>query len=163
MPLVSTMLFLPAALAVVVAFFPRGAERAVRAFTLGGMLLGLGLAAALVHRFQAGAGMQLVERAPWVEAFGIEYHVGVDGINIVLVLLHAICSYTGVLISYAVKERVKEYYLFYLTLITGVFGVFLSLDVFFFYFFYEMAVIPMYPLIGIWGSAAKPSPKSTPR
>ena len=64
----------------------------------------------------------------------------------------ALCAFTGVLISYAIKERVKEYYIFYLALITGVFGVFLSLDLFFFYFFYEMAVIPMYPLIGIWGS-----------
>ncbi|MBI4341640.1 MAG: NADH-quinone oxidoreductase subunit M [Candidatus Omnitrophica bacterium] len=89
---------------------------------------------------------------PWIASLGIGFHVGIDGISAVLVLLHALCSFAGVLISYAIKERVKEYYLFYLTLITGVFGVFLSLDLFFFYFFYEMAVIPMYPLIGMWGS-----------
>jgi NADH-quinone oxidoreductase subunit M len=92
---------------------------------------------------------------PWITSLGIGLHLGVDGISAVLVLLHAICAFTGVLISYAIKQRVKEYYLFYLLLITGVFGVFLSLDLFFFYFFYEMAVIPMYPLIGIWGSDTK--------
>ncbi len=92
---------------------------------------------------------------PWVRSLGIGFHLGVDGISAVLLLLHALCAFTGVLISYAIKERVKEYYIFYLTLITGVFGVFLSLDLFFFYFFYEMAVIPMYPLIGIWGSDVK--------
>jgi NADH-quinone oxidoreductase subunit M len=93
--------------------------------------------------------------APWARSIGIGFHLGVDGISVVLVLLHAICAFSGVLISYAIKERVKEYYIFYLLLITGVFGVFLSLDLFFFYFFYEMAVIPMYPLIGIWGSDVK--------
>jgi len=92
---------------------------------------------------------------PWIRSLGIGLHLGVDGINVVLVLLHALCAFTGVLISYAIKQRVKEYYLFYLLLITGVFGVFLSLDLFFFYFFYEMAVIPMYPLIGVWGSDVK--------
>ena len=92
---------------------------------------------------------------PWIRSIGVNLHLGMDGINIVLVLLHALCALTGVLISYSIKERVKEYYIFYLLLITGVFGVFLSLDLFFFYFFYEMAVIPMYPLIGIWGSDTK--------
>jgi len=92
---------------------------------------------------------------PWIQSLGIGFHLGVDGISVVLVLLHALCAFTGVLISYAIKQRVKEYFLFYLLLITGVFGVFLSVDLFFFYFFYEMAVIPMYPLIGIWGSDVK--------
>ena len=92
---------------------------------------------------------------PWIPALGVSFHVGVDGISAVLVLLHAICAFAGVLISYAIRERVKEYYLFYLLLIAGVFGVFTSLDLFFFYLFYEMAVIPMFPLIGIWGSGDK--------
>ena len=93
----------------------------------------------------------------WIRSpsLNLNFHLGVDGISMTLVLLHAFCAFTGVLISYAIKERVKEYYIFYLLLITGVFGVFLSLDLFFFYFFYEMAVIPMYPLIGIWGSDVK--------
>jgi len=104
-------------------------------------------------------GFQYLERVAWLPHLGISYSLGIDGINLVLVLLHALCAYTGVLISYAITERVKEYYCFYLLLITGVFGVFLSLDLFFFYFFYEMAVIPMFPLIGIWGSHATPFSK----
>jgi len=100
----------------------------------------------------AVAGYQHELFVPWIRALGIGFHVGVDGISAALVLLHAVCAFTGVLISYTITERVKEYYVFYLLLITGVFGVFLSLDLFFFYFFYEMAVIPMYPLIGMWGS-----------
>lgn len=104
---------------------------------------------------RARAGFQHEVWLPWIGSLGIGFHLGVDGISVVLVLLHALCAFTGVLISYAITDRVKEYFIFYLLLITGVFGVFLSLDLFFFYFFYEMAVIPMFPLIGIWGSDVK--------
>lgn len=101
------------------------------------------------------AGYQHEFFAPWIRSLGIGLHLGVDGISVVLVLLHGLCAFSGVLISCTIPDRVKEYFIFYLILITGVFGVFLSLDLFFFYFFYEMAVIPMYPLIGIWGSDIK--------
>ena len=104
---------------------------------------------------RAAGGYQWVDRLPWIPALGISYQVGVDGINLTLALLHALCGFTGVMISYRIRSRVKEYYLFYLLLIGGVYGVFLSLDLFFFYLFYEMAVIPMFPLIGIWGSGDK--------
>ena len=107
------------------------------------------------HYDRALAGYQYEMLVPWISSLGISFHLGVDGIGTTLVLLHALCAFCGVLISYAITDRVKEYYIFYLVLITGVFGVFTSLDVFFFYFFYEMAVIPMYPLIGIWGSDVK--------
>ena len=115
----------------------------------------LGAVYATLTYHTAIGGYQHEVSIPWIRSLGIGFHLGVDGISVVLVLLHALCAFTGVLISYAIKERVKEYYIFYLLLITGVFGVFLSLDLFFFYFFYEMAVIPMYPLIGIWGSDVK--------
>ncbi len=101
------------------------------------------------------AGYQFLHKIPWIHALGVSYQVGVDGINVVLLLLHTICGFTGVLISYRIRERVKEYYIFYLLLIAGVTGVFVSIDLFFFYLFYEMAVIPMFPLIGIWGSGEK--------
>ncbi len=69
-----------------------------------------------------------------------------------LTLLTAITIFTGVMVSFGIKKRVKEYYISLLALVTGVFGVFMSLDLFFYYFFYELAVIPMFLLIGIWGS-----------
>jgi len=109
----------------------------------------------LVQYDRTAAGYQWVHRIPWVPSLGIQYQVGVDGISLILALLHAFCSFTGVLISYRIHERVKEYYIFYLLLIGAVYGVFTSLDIFFFYFFFEMAVIPMFPLIGIWGSGEK--------
>jgi len=100
-------------------------------------------------------GLQFTERIPWLTHPDIAFHIGVDGLNVALLLLHGLCAFTGTLIAYAVTVRVKEYYVYYLTLIGGVFGVFLAQDVFFFYLFYEMAVIPMYPLIVLWGSTDK--------
>ncbi|MBI1976749.1 MAG: NADH-quinone oxidoreductase subunit M [Candidatus Omnitrophica bacterium] len=104
---------------------------------------------------RTAGGYQFIDKIPWVKPLGISYHVGVDGINSVLVLLQAFCSLAGILVTRSIKERVKEYYILYLMLIIGVYGVFLSLDLFFLYFFYEMAVMPVYLLIGVWGSTDK--------
>ncbi len=100
-------------------------------------------------------GIQFEVFFPWVPSLGIGYHAGLDGISVVMILLHSLVSLSGSLVSYSIKERVKEYYIFYLLLVASIFGVFSSWDLFFLYFFYEMAVIPMYPLIGIWGSKNK--------
>ncbi len=127
--------------------------RRVAAISTG---LSLGIALYLLANFDRTAtGYQWVERLPWIPALGIQYQVGLDGISTTLILLHTLCGFTGVLVSYRIQQRVKEYYIFYLLLIGGVAGVFCSLDLFFFYLFYEMAVIPMFPLIGIWGSKGK--------
>src|SRR5438477_3445830 len=72
-----------------------------------------------------------------------------------MVLLTAITIFTGVMISFSIEDRVKDYYINLLALVSGVFGVFTSLDLFFYYFFYELAVIPMFLLIGCWGSTTK--------
>jgi NADH-quinone oxidoreductase subunit M len=104
---------------------------------------------------RAVGGYQFIDQILWVKSLGISYHVGVDGINVVMLLLQGFCAFAGVLISYSVKTRVKEYFIFFLMLILSIYGVFVSLDLFLFYFFYEMAVIPMYPLIGIWGTTDK--------
>jgi len=88
----------------------------------------------------------------WVEDLKLSLRVGVDGMGLAMVLLTAFIIFTGVVVSFTIQKRVKEYYICLLALVTGVFGVFMSLDLFFYYFFYELAVIPMYLLIGIWGS-----------
>lgn len=103
----------------------------------------------------AAGGYQLMEDVPWVDSFGIRYTVAVDGVGVVLVLLNAIVFFTGVLTMWTLTLRVKEYFAFMALLVFGVFGVFISLDVFVFFFFYEVAVLPMYPLIAIWGSTRK--------
>lgn len=101
------------------------------------------------------AGYQFVDKIDWVKSLGISYHVGVDGINLVLLLMTSILAFTGVIVSCNVKEKLKEYLIFYLFLIVGCFGVLSSLDIFFMYFFYETAVVPVFPLIGVWGSGNK--------
>lgn len=103
----------------------------------------------------AAAGYQFVDKIAWVPELGISYHVGVDGINLVLLLMTSIVAFCGVIVSCSVKTRLKEYFIFYLFLISGCFGVLSSLNIFFMYFFYETAVVPVFPLIGVWGSGNK--------
>ena len=155
-PLLAAILLAPAFGAMALCAVPQGRPDLAR--TIAALATGVSLVLAVFlvfHYDRASGGYQFQVLVPWIRSLGIGFHLGVDGISAVLVLLHALCAFSGVLISWAIGERVKEYYIFYLTLITGVFGVFLSLDLFFFYFFYEMAVIPMYPLVGIWGSDVK--------
>jgi NADH-quinone oxidoreductase subunit M len=104
---------------------------------------------------RAAAGYQFVDKVDWIPALGISYHVGVDGISSVLLLMTGILAFSGVFVSCSVKTRVKEYFIFYLLLISGCFGTFCALNIFFIYFFYETAVVPVFPLIGVWGSGNK--------
>ena len=108
---------------------------------------------------QGVAGYQFVERFAIVPSLGISYELAVDGMSVVLVLLTAIIIFAGVFASWTVKTRAHEFYALLLLLVTGVFGVFVSLDLFVFFLFYEIAVLPMYLLIGIWGSSGEVPPK----
>ena len=87
----------------------------------------------------------------WVPAIGIGYHMGVDGVSAPMVLLTGLASFCGVLISWRITDRVREFFAFFLLLVAGVYGVFVSLDVFQLFFFYELAIFPMYLLIATWG------------
>lgn len=151
-----TILLSPLAGAMVILLLPDTAIHWIRrvAATATGLSLALTLFVCFTYNTPLG-GMQFSHRIHWLTNPDISLHLGVDGLNIALALLHGLCAFTGTLVSFSIKERVKEYFLFYLALIGGVFGVFLSQDVFFFYVFYEMAVIPMYPLIVFWGSTEK--------
>jgi len=97
-------------------------------------------------------GFQFVQNVPWVVPFGISYHLGVDGINSLLLLLLGAASFAAVLVSASIKERIKEYYILLLITVIGTYGAFLSLDIFFFYFFHEVAAVPVFLMIAIWGS-----------
>jgi NADH-quinone oxidoreductase subunit M len=102
------------------------------------------------------AGFQFVQRFPWSEELGIAFYVGVDGIGGPLVFASAILLFAGIFVSWHIKDRTKkEFYIFLLILAAATIGVFMSLDLFFLYFFYEMSVLPMYVLLGIWGSHTK--------
>ena len=100
-------------------------------------------------------GLQFVEKYEMVKTFGISYHVGVEGLNAPLLLLTGIVIFTGVLTMWELETRTKEFFIWILALVTGVFGVFMSYDMFMFFLFYEIAVVPMYILILVWGSTRK--------
>jgi len=118
--------------------------------------LAIGLAAALTGRngTQVSALTDIVNVA-WIPQLGIRYHLAADGISVVLVLLTGIAAVAGVLFSWNIEERAPEFFALYFALIAGVYGVFLSFDLFLFFVFYELAIIPKYFLIVIWGSTRR--------
>lgn len=153
---VSWILLFPILGACFILFVPSGREKLIKAIGLAAASLSLAAAIGVFALYDHKAGgYQFVDKVEWVKAFDISYHVGVDGINAVLLLLTALCAFAGVFVAGTVKTRVKEYFVFYLFLVVGCFGVLSSLNVFFMYFFYETAVIPVFPLIGVWGSGDK--------
>jgi NADH-quinone oxidoreductase subunit M len=98
------------------------------------------------------SGMQFEVNSPWVKSFGISYHMGIDGISLLLILLTTILTVLCVLASWrSVTTGVKGYFMSMLLLTTGMIGVFCALDLFLFYVFWEVMLIPMYFIIGIWG------------
>ena len=101
------------------------------------------------------AGLQFVERYPWVESLGITYLNAADGFNLPMLLLTGIVFFTGVLTMWELDYRVKEFYALYFLLVLGVFGLFMSMDLFFIFVWYDVSLFPMYLLIAIWGSTRK--------
>lgn len=95
------------------------------------------------------------DRYEWLSDLGITFQLGVDGISAPMVLLTGIVMVTAVFMAWNTEPRSKDFFVLLMTLVTGVYGVFLSLDLFFLFFFYELAVVPMYLLIGVWGSTRK--------
>jgi len=100
-------------------------------------------------------GFQFVQKFEWSRQLGISLYLGVDGIGTPLVLASSILLFTGIFVSWHIRDRAKEFYIWLLILAAATIGVFMSLDLFFLYFFYEMSVIPMYLLLGMWGSHTK--------
>ena len=101
------------------------------------------------------AGLQFVEKVPWIDSLGVQYFNAADGFNLPLILLTGIVHFTGVLTMWELEERVKEFFAFYFVLVTGVFGFFMSMDLFFTFVWYDVSLFPMYPLIAIWGSTRR--------
>ena len=91
------------------------------------------------------------QRVVWVESLGIAYHVGVDGVSAPMVLLTGMVALAGVLISWNIEDRLREFMAFFMFLVAGVYGVFIAVDLFMLFFFYELAIFPMYLLIAGWG------------
>lgn len=139
--------------ALLLMLWPRRFAQSAKVVALVVALLGAGFA--LMGALKAGPGMTTICRVPWVPSLGIEYHLASDGISLTLVVLTGIASVVGILFSWNVERRAKEFFAFYMVLIGGVYGVFISFDVFLLFVFYEIAIIPKYFLIAIWGSTNK--------
>ncbi|WP_058185900.1 complex I subunit 4 family protein [Terracidiphilus gabretensis] len=147
-------IYLSFAGALVEALLPKGKSALARAVALMVALTGLVIA---VTGFAGGAaqGRVVLVDAPWVPAMGIHYTLAADGISRVLVLLTGLAAVAGVLFSWNIELRTNEFFAFFLALIGGVYGVFLSFDLFLLFVFYEIAIVPKYFLIAIWGSTRR--------
>jgi NADH-quinone oxidoreductase subunit M len=152
--ILTVILCTPLVGAILILFVPRESENAHR--VLGNVfgLLGFLVSLPLVWRFQIGLpGYQFRESADWIPSIGAHYTLGIDGISFLLVMLTTVLGAISILSSWsAIKMRRKEYYILFLLLQVGMLGVFMSLDFFLFYLFWEVMLVPMYFLIGVWGS-----------
>src|SRR6516164_7650143 len=140
--------------ALVLALLPKGNAALARWLALAIAVAGLAIA---IAGFAAGAGQGRVVLVdvPWVASMGIRYTLAADGISRVLVLLTGLAAVAGVLFSWNIELRTNEFFAFFLALIGGVYGVFLSFDLFLLFVFYEIAIVPKYFLIAIWGSTRR--------
>src|SRR6266850_5231073 len=136
----------------VLAFVPKENKRALRTIALLAALASLLVGISGVFTYRPYSDVMTVTKLPWIPSLGIEYYLALDGISAVMVLLTGIASIVGILFSWNIEHRTKEFFCFYLTLIGAVYGVFLSFDLFLFFVFYELAIVPKYFLIAIWGS-----------
>ncbi len=155
-PLLSLILLCPTVGVLTILFVPERNEQLVRRIALTVSLIAFALALVVYTRYDhALGGFQFDEQYAWMPALNSTYHLAVDGAGVTLVLLNAIVMLTGVITSFSISFRVKEYFALFLLLVAGVFGSFTCLDMLLFFIFFEVAVLPMYLLIGIWGSTNK--------
>jgi NADH-quinone oxidoreductase subunit M len=153
LPMISIVTFLPVLGAVLLFCVDRRRETAIKHLAFGASLVTFLVSLGLYQGFRLDVpGPQFMEQTLWIGWLGVEYHVGVDGISLLLVLLTTFLSAVAILSSYsAITTSVKEYMICMLLLETGMVGVFVALDLVLFYVFWEGMLIPMYFLIGIWG------------
>jgi len=155
--ILSVILFTPLSGALILLFVRQDRESAIRWVANICAVLGFLVAVPLWFWYEPLSGAwQLVERARWIPSIGAEYHLGVDGFSVLLILLTTLMGAIAVLSSWrAITERVKEYYVFMLVLQTGMLGAFMALDFLLFFLFWEVMLVPMYFLIGIWGGGRR--------
>jgi NADH-quinone oxidoreductase subunit M len=146
-----------AALALVVV--PRNYRVIIRAIAVLATLISAALAVKMFCQYSVAPvdadGYRFVQQIPWVESLGISYHVGVDGLNVGLILMGAIVAFAAALCSWEIQTREKEFYILLLVMAGGILGAFASLDLFFFYFLHELALVPTFIMIGVWGRGEK--------
>ncbi len=154
--IVSAVLFSPLVGVLVLLFWPRLTDKQVRIATLINTLVTFAFSLLMLGQFDSSKGMQMEQVDEWIAGFGIYYHVGVDGISIWLVMLTTFIMPISVLASWtSIEEKVRLFHGFLLLLEVAMIGVFVSLDLFLFYIFWEVSLVPMYFMVGMWGSKDK--------
>lgn len=143
---------LPLVAAVALLAVPRTLRVIVRMITLMATFASMALAIKMFIQLPIGAaGYQFEQSFAWAPSLGIGYHVGVDGLSAGLILMGAIVGFAAACVSWEIKEREKEFSILLLLMVGGILGAFASLDIFFLYFFHELALIPTFIMIGVWG------------
>ena len=159
-PFLSVIALSPIAAAIIILMMPKERGENSRMLALAAMILGLVLSIYVYVAYNQNLPdaqarwadtLMFVEEYKWIPAVNIGYIVGVDGLSATLVLLTSIVGLGGVLISWSVEDRPREFFAFFMLLVAGVHGVFVAVDGFLLFFFYELAVLPMYVMIVIWG------------
>jgi NADH-quinone oxidoreductase subunit M len=149
----------PLAVAVALVFVPRNYRVVIRGAAVFATLVSALLALKMFLLFPGAPagpdGFRFEQYNSWVPALGIGYHLGVDGINVGLILMGAIVAFAAACVSWEIKSREKEFYILLLVMTGGVLGAFASLDLFLFYFFHELALVPTFIMIGVWGRGAQ--------
>lgn len=150
--ILSIVLFAPLAGLAVLLLIPSSNKKAIRLWANIASFIGFLVSLPLVYYFDNSKDFQFVERAGWIPSLGASYHLGIDGIGLLMVMMTTVIGFLSILASWnAIEDRLKEYYAFFLLLQTGMLGVFMALDFLLFFVFWETVLVPMYFIIGIWG------------
>ena len=150
--ILSIVLFTPLAGLLVLLFIPSSNERAIKLWANAAAFLGFLVSLPLVFNFDRTRDFQFVEKADWIPSIGASYHIGIDGLGLLLVMLSTLIGFVAILSSWnAIQKRLKEYYAFFLLLQTAMLGVFVARDFLLFFVFWETVLVPMYFIIAIWG------------
>jgi NADH-quinone oxidoreductase subunit M len=152
-PFLSVILFSPAVAALVIMALPEKRTLAIKVVATVAAFISLVCSVYVYFAYDmTTGGFQFEEYVRWIPSLGISYHLAVDGINLPMLLLTGFVIFTGCLISWAMP-RTKEFFALMMLLVSGVFGVFMTMDMFLLFLFYEIAVLPMFILISVWGWA----------
>src|SRR5574341_1823713 len=153
--MLSVITFLPLAGGVLILFLPKTQDRLMKNTAMLFSAASFVLSVILIGMYRVGEGMQFQELYRWIPGIAINYHLGVDGLSLPLVVLTTLLSLVSLIYSWRIDHRLKEYLFLFLLLQTGMLGVFAALDFFLFYIFWEITLVPMYFLIAIWGGPRK--------
>ena len=159
-PFLAVITLSPIVTAIIILLMPSERDENAKMLALGTMILGLVLSAWVYFSYLGNLPpsealwadkLRFVEEVPWIESINFGWIAGVDGMSATLVFLTSLVGLGGTLISWGITDRAREFYAFFMLLVAGVHGVFIAVDALMLFFFYELAVLPMYVMIVIWG------------